>query len=931
MPALLLMVAAAFAPLLDAPEPADQIAVADAHRQSGRYAEALEAYAALEDQPLDPAQRAPLVIARSRVLEETGDWRAATDSVRAAVAAHPAAALWTRLAELEYRQGNYSQARGAADQSLRLDENDAGAHVIRGHVLREAGRFDEAVEEYRWCVRYYNRVQPSDAATLLAVAEGSLEYARWKRVTNIFGFVVNTLCPDALKSDARCWQAYALSGGLLLEKYNQGQAEIELNRALAVNPRAARVLVLLGTAALRSLDVERAEQLADQALDVNPRLPEALLLKADLRLVEGNAAAARPFVEQALAVNPADQRIRAREAVCCLLEDGVPPDDELLSLFLHLDAIELFDWPNRSRFTEILSDVARANPRPGDFLSIVAEALDARRQYAAAEMFYRQAILVMPQLAAPRANLGMLYMRTGRIDEAGRILDEAFQSDPFHVRVSNMRKVLGVLNGYDTISTDHFVLRCDRSNHLLATAMGRYLEGLYAELTERYRFEPPERTPFEIYSAAQGQGAHEWFSARMVGLPWIQTIGASTGMIVALASPTDRQPYHWARVLRHEFVHILTLQKTGFNIPHWFTEALAVREEGGAIPEGWQRLLLQRVPQGDVFNLSTLNAGFQRPRDGDDWEMAYCQSALYAEYLVERFGDDALLKLLEAFCTARTTEAALKLSLQADLADVEAGYRQFLQRTVDELRSRRAPAWPDVATARAAHEADESDPAAAGRYALALLGDKRYQTARDVARRAYDQQASQPDAAYVLARVALARQNDRAAVNYLQAALDESQPHAEVLALLARLRLDAGETNEAARLYRLGTEHFPLEDRYWHGLLLALWKTDESATLRPVLETVAERDFNNVAVRKRLAQIAHAEGNIADAIHWANEALLIDIEDVEVHRLLAECYEQAGRPDAAAEEFQAVLTLAPDDAQARERLDALRREPETGS
>jgi hypothetical protein len=42
------------------------------------------------------------------------------------------------------------------------------------------------------------------------------------------------------------------------------------------------------------------------------------------------------------------------------------------------------------------------------------------------------------------------------------------------------------------------------------------------------------------------------------------------GKIVAMASP-DRSPrqFSWARVLRHEFVHVVNLQQTGFNIPRW--------------------------------------------------------------------------------------------------------------------------------------------------------------------------------------------------------------------------------------------------------------------------------------------------------------------------------------------------------------------------
>lgn len=927
MSALLLSMAMLLADPLPPPAAdADaRIAAAHEHRQSGRYAEALEAYAALaDDDSLTAQQQIAAAIGRSLTEQETGAWQAATETLRRAVAGpSPSAQLWSRLAEIEFLQGRYEAAQLGVESALQLDANDPRAHLINGHVARETGELDEALAEYQWCVRYYNRAQPDDADTLLIIAEGSLEYARWKSVSNIFNFVVNTLCPDALKADPKCWQAHLLSGGLLLEKYNQGQALPEFNKALAINPQAAPVLAALGAAALQNLDLEQADEYAGRALDVNPQLPEALLLKADVALAAGDTTAARTFIDRAKQVNAADQRIRAREALACLLDDGVPPDDELLTIFLHLDAIDDLDLPERSRFSEILIDVARTNPRPGYFLSIIGEALDSHRQYAAAERFYRQAMNVMPQLSAPQTNLGMLSMRTGRIDEARQILDLAFRSDPFHVRVSNMRKVLDVLEGYESVSSEHFVIRADASNRLLAEAMSEYLESIYPELTERYGFEPPTRTQFEIYSAAKGQGAHEWFSARMVGLPWIQTIGASTGMIVALASPTDREPFNWARVVRHEFVHILTLQQTGFNIPHWYTEALAVREEGLDFPDEWQELLIERFTDGDVFNLLTVNNGFQRPEGPNDWTLAYCQSHLYARYMVERFGDDSLLKLLAAYQRGLDTPTAIPEVFGVDLADFEAGYTEYLGRLVADIQPRRSPPLPELAAAEAAYESNQSDAAAAGRYAFALMLAERYRDAGRIALAAVELDPRQADAAYVRARFALGRQDEDTAVERLVEGLDEQQPHAELLALLARLRLDAGDNAEAARLYEIGTQHFPLEDRYLNGLAVALWRLDEDERLRPILELAAARDFDNAAVRKKLAQIAAAEDRPEDALDWAHDALYVDILDPETHLILAQAHIATSNPTRAAEELSIVLELDPENTTARTLLEAL--------
>ncbi|HZZ72874.1 MAG TPA: hypothetical protein VFE24_11535, partial [Pirellulales bacterium] len=133
--------------------------------------------------------------------------------------------------------------------------------------------------------------------------------------------------------------------------------------------------------------------------------------------------------------------------------------------------------------------------------------------------------------------------------------------------------------GYAVIETDHFVIKFDRGrDELLAKYAARYLEHeVYPELTKKLGYVPPDKSLFEIFNRAKNTDGHGWFSARMVGLPYIGTVGACAGKMVALSSPNDaKQKFNWARVLKHEFVHVLNLQQTNYNIPHWYTEALAV-------------------------------------------------------------------------------------------------------------------------------------------------------------------------------------------------------------------------------------------------------------------------------------------------------------------------------------------------------------------
>ncbi len=149
----------------------------------------------------------------------------------------------------------------------------------------------------------------------------------------------------------------------------------------------------------------------------------------------------------------------------------------------------------------------------------------------------------------------------------------------------------------------------------------------------------------------------------MVGLPNVGTVAACAGKVVSMQSPGDaKAPFNWARVLRHEFVHVVNLQQTSFSVPHWFTEALAVYNEELSRPESWKRLLAEALQKDRLFDLDTINTGFVRPKSSGEWNLAYCQAELYAQYMLDRFGEGALAKMLAAYADNHTTTAAIERS-----------------------------------------------------------------------------------------------------------------------------------------------------------------------------------------------------------------------------------------------------------------------------
>jgi tetratricopeptide (TPR) repeat protein len=893
--------------------PKELLAKAQTHLAKGRYEEAEEVFHKAATAKADPVA---VAIGLSRAREAVGAWEEAEKLVVDASKQNSAEPkLLARLAELQLARGRLADAEKTAEAAITASSDNATARLVLADVYAQTGRFREANAGYRWFIRLYNSRQPEDAATLIVVARGSVQYARWNHNTQIFHFVVNTLCPDALKNDANAWEAHLISGSLLLEKYNREQAVPELEQALAINPRAAEAIVLLGQDALDNNEFDKAEAKATEALRINPRLPAALQLKADVYFMSGRIEAALVAANAALAVNPRDEDVLARVAACALLTGGLPSRSSLESwLAKRVIASETKTADSSSRFLKVWAEVSATDPKPGVFLTALGELLESRRRFDVAEVCYRRAMALAPQLPEAKTSLGMLLMRVGRTDQARKILDEAFQADPYHTRVSNFRKVLKLLDGYQAISTEHFVIRVDsKLDKLLGGYIAEYLEQIYPQLVERFGYAPPQRTHIEVFNNSEGTSGHEWFSARMVGLPWIQTIGASTGVMVALASPTSASvPYNWARVLRHEFVHVITVQQSGFNIPHWFTEALAVLNEGYPPPSQWMELLARRYP-GQLRTLETLDRGFERPSNSDDWQFAYCQSRLYAEYMIERGGASSLQKMLAAYHDNLSTAAAIKKVFSVDVAEFERGYRDFLKPKVAGLHASERPPSGSVSELEKQVEAHPKDAAIAGAYAWVLLEKGNAGLAKKTAKDALTLDARQPWAALVLSRLDADDQQYGAAVARLEPLHNRAAPHGEILMTLAKLKLLDDKPQQAAELCELGAKYYPWEPDFVRGLAAAYGQLGDDKRLAEALAHLCELAPDDAAPRKRLAELALKQERFADAIGLAKQALYVDVLDAEIHRDLGLAYLGAKQAKQALPEFEAAVDLKPKD------------------
>jgi tetratricopeptide (TPR) repeat protein len=844
------------APALAAEEPAQGLAAARHLYLTGKYSEAAEAY-----QMLAEAEPVAAALGQARCYLSRGQDDKAETALREAPAGH--AEIHELRAELAFQRGDDEAARREVAAALKLTADSLAARWWQAELFRTSGQLDDAEAGYKWFVDYYNNHQELSAEDLHWIGRAAAQFARWRRLSDQFSFLVNELYPDLLKIEADYWPAHYEAGLLFLEKYNQPEALRELTAARAINPQAAEIHAALAALALHDYQLEDARRHIERALATNPRLLVARRLQADALLANFQTEEAIAVLEEALKLNPHDEQTLGRLAAAYAAADGISEEGNA-----------------PERLTNIVEEVDRRNPHAGTFYHTLGAALDLSRRFPAAARYYRQSLERMPQLTAPRGALGLMYLRLGNEAEAKRLLDESFDVDPFNVRVANSLKVLQVLDDYAVLETPHFVLRFDRAqDELLARYAGRYLEEeVYPLLVKQFGFEPGEKSLFEFFSRARGSDAHTWFSTRMVGLPYVSTVGACAGKVVALTSPREmRKKFNWARVLKHEFVHVLNLQQTNFNVPHWFTEALAVEVEGHPRPPEWNALLVERVPKGDLFDLDTINLGFVRPSSSADWQLAYCQSQLYAQYMSKTYGDDAPAKMLAAYRDNLDTRSALRRSFGVEQTVFEEGYLAWLRDLVAEI----APSQ-DAAGGLSLREAQER---------LVAAGDSADRL-HDLARATELAAASHPhDVRWykLLARLYLKSGDERGLTKSLKKLAENDPDNFLVRKKLARLALDAGDFVQAERWAREACQ-----TDLWDSEPHRIWG-----------QALAGREKYPAAIEE------------------LGVALQLEPDDAEARYSLARAYQANGQPDEARAALAKLLKDRPDYADARKLWEKL--------
>lgn len=518
--------------------------------------------------------------------------------------------------------------RGEADAVLELlaDDTTVPAVLLRAQAHEQLGQLAEAVELLTPLRQRFQHETINDAAALTAAARAIVMLAHLEgRPSQDYRLALELLGKVHQEIDPLYWSAHIAEAELLMTKGNRGEAGEALETALSLQPNSGEAWYAMGRLTIDGYDFDTAAKISRRLREINPLHPLADELDLRSFLRQRDVASARRVLEPALSTFPQRRELLALAAATA----AMAYDQEKLDA-----ALAAFD------------EVAPGSPLA---LYTAGEYLSNDRQYAPAEALLRRAIARSPGWSAPRLELGLLLMQAGDLEAARTELAHAARLDPFHKRVNNqLRLAENLLGLYETIETEHFVIRYKPGiDEVLARDMPGPLEEMYDEITAVFQHRPANKTQIDVMPNLSN------FAVRITGMPHIWTIAAATGDVVAITPPrsgTDQaDPYNWVNVLRHEYVHTVTLAQTANRVPHWFTEACAVSAETVGRTYDTCQLLTWALHHDKLFDYDQINWGFIRPKTERDRPLAYAQADWMLEFIAARWSHGAIVELLELY------------------------------------------------------------------------------------------------------------------------------------------------------------------------------------------------------------------------------------------------------------------------------------------
>lgn len=585
-----------------------------------------------------------------------------------------------------WRGGEYRAALKALDDQIAEAEGYVPVRMRRHRAeLRFAtGSVDDAIVEMQYVTNEYP--EPSHTLELALMyryrglmtkyeqtlnrAAGQMRNSPWRytrgdnnrvaiaRILEILGenpkTILSAYYGSIFEQRPNMTVAYIGAGGLAYRKGGYDIAAKHFGRALELEPDNQEAMAGLCECYWKSQD-GRLEETMQALLDLNPHHPRVRAIEVEQLLDLGKTDDALRLIQEALEVNPVSLRFRSLQSAALFLRD----EDEAME--------------------RVQGEVLEFNPHCSEVFRTTGRLASRHYRFEEGAEFQRKALNIDPEDHEARALYTLDLMRLGEEIEGREELEKAFEADSYNVHVFNLLELMDTLKDFATVERGAFVLRLpEHEAPVLANDALKLLDRAIAHFEAKYDIVLARPVLVEMFDD------HDDFMVRSVGLPGnVGHLGICFGKLITMDTPSARPKgsINWRSVLWHEFVHVITLQKTNNRMPRWLSEGVSVYEEGQYSP-AWRNTLdpdyRAILAEEDLPGLRDLAGYFIQPRSQKHLLFGYFVAGEFVRFYVDTYGFEALKAALKAIGDGVAAEEALTEACGVSTRTVDAAFQADL-------------------------------------------------------------------------------------------------------------------------------------------------------------------------------------------------------------------------------------------------------------
>jgi len=220
---------------------------------------------------------------------------------------------------------------------------------------------------------------------------------------------------------------------------------------------------------------------------------------------------------------------------------------------------------------------------------------------------------------------------------------------------------------FEEIKTENFVIRYAHPKDIILAEYAK-------DVLEKSRFEigldleayPKDPVIVEIYPDMKSFTLASTLPAENVEKTGVVGI-CKFNRIMILSPRLLPKGYTWADTLAHEYVHYLVFLKSENKVPVWLHEGIAKYEEkrwkekdNDVISPFYETILSEALKKDELVPIDKMHPSLAMLKNAREAQLAFAQSGTMVSHLVDNWGQDALINLIESIKETNDYQAAIQ-------------------------------------------------------------------------------------------------------------------------------------------------------------------------------------------------------------------------------------------------------------------------------